>query len=196
VASEYLAPNDPLDETTLVALGSDLRRALTGQLVLPGVTTFAYPVYVGPITDPQQVKRGLEVPMTWSVVRELDPAADKSDSMVQFFGIDRWTEGEIVVPDDYLDPAARRSANAYFGALPSVAIETVNPETGDRERAHVFVSHREGRDGAPAHSSIIGIVLERESTKKSGGEPNPNGPVVTIPAPEPPDRSSVLPEPD
>ena len=199
VASDYLAPNDPLDEATLVALGSDLRNALSGQLVLPGVTTFAYPVYVGSITGPQQVKRGLEMQLTWSVVRALDPNTEKSDSMDQYFGIDTWTDGEIVVPGGYLDPAARQPANAYFGALPSIAIETVNTKTGGRERVHIFVSHRGGDDGGLGHTAIVGIVLEREPINKGvggRGEPNPNGPVVTTPRPKPPDRTTVMPEPD
>ena len=203
VASEYLAPNDAFDDAALVALGSDLRDALSGQLLIPRVTTFAYPVYVGPITDPQQVKRGLEMPMAWSVVRGLgqqtDGSDDSGDSMVRYFGIDRWTDGEIVVPDGYLDPAARRSANAYFGGLPSIAIETVNPDTGGRERVHIFVSHRGGHDSGLAHTAIVGIVLEREPINKGvggRGEPNPNGPVVTTPRPKPPDRTTVKPEPD
>ena len=62
VASGHLAANDPIDDTILVNLAGRLAGTFGGPSILKDEVGFAYPVYVGPITRPTLVKRGLDIP--------------------------------------------------------------------------------------------------------------------------------------
>ncbi len=199
-ASDYLLPNDSVDDQSLIELaGGVVETALAQTYVNP--VQFAYPVYVGDLTRPQLVTDGLENPIAWLSPLVVDrDAGDAERTMREFYDVQRWADADISIPDSYLDPNAARAANAYFGDLPSVALTTTNPDTGLTERVHIFVSSDMARHRNQHQLSVVGIVVETQpSDAVENGDDvvvdadgDPDGPTVT---PDPSD-SGGSPEPD
>lgn len=142
VAAAYLAPDRDISINTLISTATQLAgRLAAGESAFGADLGVGRPFYVGTLERPMKLPGEVATPSIWTARRAvMDNGEPVITRLFDFYRVDRWGEARIGVPEDYVTTRAEASARSHFGSLPSVVIETIDPDSGDRHRVHLFLS--------------------------------------------------------
>ncbi len=171
VAAPYLAPDRDISTTTLVSTAARLAGRFTdGDVEFGPDLGVGRPFYVGTLERPMRLRGDVESPSIWTAGRAvMENGAPVKTRLLEFYRVENWDEARILVPDGYLTTQAEASALSHFGSLPSVVIETTDPETGSRHRVHLFLSRPPDEMAGPG-LRLHGILTESERPAPSDTE--------------------------
>ncbi len=163
VAAPYLAPDRDISTTTLVSTAARLAGRFTaGDVEFGPDLGVGRPFYVGTLERPMRLRGDVESPSIWTAGRAvMENGAPVKTRLLEFYRVEYWDEARILVPNGYLTTQAEASARSHFGSLPSVVIETTDPETGSRHRVHLFLSRPPDEMAGPG-LRLHGILTESE----------------------------------